>query len=98
MAVVLGDVIRLPSEEEEEEEEEKEAKEGGNASAVVPEADALLGLVVCLFEEEGEKMAQVCVMCLRRRGRRWHRCFWRFVLFVFVYAGCAAGACGVLPV
>ena len=60
MAVVLGDVIRLPREEEEEEEEEKEAKEGGNASAVVPEADALLGLVVCLFEEEGGNDTGVC--------------------------------------
>jgi len=50
--------------------------------------DVLLGLVVfCLFEEEGA-MSLVCVL----------RCFWCFVLFVFMYPGCAARAGSVLPV
>lgn len=50
LPVQIGDVVHLPNDEEEE----------TDASAVVPDADALLGLVVCLFEEDGEKMAQVC--------------------------------------
>lgn len=54
----LGDVVQLPNEEEEEEEEGDKTL----AAAVVPDANALLGLVVCLFEEEGEKMAQVGLM------------------------------------
>lgn len=61
----------LPAEDTASEDESSAA-----AATGLPEADALLGLVVCLFEEEGEKMAQVCMyvcVCVSAgRPEHWH--------------------------
>ena len=60
LPVQLGDVVKLPTEDTADEEGGAGGAAAAAAAAGVLDTDVLLGNVVCLFEEDGEKMAQVC--------------------------------------